>query len=151
MLLLQVSVGPERLWSVRVGGFIVFPPTLLWDFFLLQVSSAEVLMHYHDNILNKGTLGRHDIWSCGDVSGTVSKQKYENVNGKTVDKKNSLYLSRAPALLLPPNIAEQEEINTELCVALADCTYIQKTGAPFPYETAFMSKKKIWWSICMLH
>lgn len=59
-----------------------------------------------------------------------------------MDKKNSLYLSRAPVLLLHANIAEQVEVNAELCVALADCTYIQKTGAPFPYETATMSKTK---------
>jgi len=93
-------------------------------------------------ILNKGTLGRYGIWSCGDVSGTLSKEKYEIVNGKTVDKKNSLYLIRASALLLPANTAEQGELNIELYVALADGTCIQKTGAPFPCETAFMSKEK---------
>lgn len=57
-------------------------------------------------------------------------------------KKNSLYLSRALVLLLPANTAEVEA-NTELYAALANCTHIQKTRAPFPYETAFTDKKDV--------
>lgn len=125
-------------------GFHCFsskPPFEISSFFRWFLPRFQCIIMI--TILNNGTLGRHDIWSCGDVSGTLSNEKYENVNGKTVDKKNSLYLSRAPVLLPPANIGEQREVNTELHVALADCTYIWKTGASFPYETAFKSKKNL--------
>lgn len=53
-------------------------------------------------VLNNSTQGRYDIWPLGDVSGTSSKGK-KNVNGKTMDKKNSLYLGKMLVLLLPAN------------------------------------------------
>lgn len=54
-------------------------------------------------VLNNSTQGRYDTWPLGDVSGTSRKEKYKNVNGKIVEKKNSLYLGKMLVLLLPAN------------------------------------------------
>lgn len=92
-------------------------------------------------VLNNSTQGRYDIWPLGDVSGTSSKGKKMLMEKLWTRKTVCIWARRYCCFYLLT--AEQGEVNTELSVALADCTYIQKTGASFPYETVFMSKNTL--------